>query len=297
MEILAEIDWNLIRSFLAVAEEGSLSSAGRRLMMTQPTLGRHIQQLETTLQTTLFTRHARGLQLSEAGIALIEPAREMARAAGKLALEAAGQADNETGTVRISTSVMVASYHMPAILADLRQLAPKIEIELHATDSSDNLLFREADIAVRMYRPEQLDLSARKLGKIDIGLFATRKYLTLNGTPKVLQDLLEHDVIGFDRSELVVRVMREKGLMIDRHFSKIRCDDQAAYWHLVRAGCGIGAGQMVIGNADPDLVQVLPDLDLPPFPVWLTMPMALRNTPRVRKVYTLLAARLSAIIC
>lgn len=295
MDSFAQADWNLIRAFLTVAEEGSLSAAARRLGASQPTVGRHIHDLEASLGTTLFTRHARGLVPTEAATALLAPAQAMQAAAGKLDLIAAGQTQAETGTVRISTSEMFAHHHMPQIIADLRHKAPGIEIELHATDSSDNLLFREADIAVRMYRPTQLDLITRHLGDIALGFFASKTYIAERGLPESVDDLLTHDLIGFDRSELLLRGMREFGLDVTRSDFKVRCDDQTAYWQLTRAGCGIAINQRTIGLADPTMTPVLPDVPLPSLPLWLTMPHALRHTPRVRRVFDYLVARLKPL--
>ncbi len=297
MEMLAQTDWSLIRTFLAVAKEGSLSAAARSLSASQPTVGRHIRELEAVLGTTLFTRHARGFVPTDAAVALLEPAEAMQKAAGHLELIAAGQAETDSGTVRVSTSVMFANHHMPSIIAELRHAYPAIEIELHATDSSDNLLFREADIAVRMYRPTQLDLVTRHLGEVPIGFFAAKSYIAAHGHPQTFEQLLDHDLIGFDRSELLLRGLREFGVHVDRDSFKVRCDDQTAYWQLVRAGCGIGVTQCGIANADPGVVPVLPELPLPALPVWLTMPHALRHAARVRRVFDHLVARLSVITC
>lgn len=151
-------DWSLIQSFLAVADCGSLSAAARQLDRSQPTLGRHIQSLEASLNQQLFDRHPRGLRLSQAGTALLPMAREMQAQMYRLSLQAAGQSEELAGTVRITASVFASHYLLPPILADIRQAEPGIELELVPTDESENLLYRAADIALRMYRPSQLDV-------------------------------------------------------------------------------------------------------------------------------------------
>ena len=176
-------DWTLYRSFLAVAEHGSLSAAARHLALSQPTLGRHIAELEAALATALFTRVPRGLVLTDAGTAMLPAARQMRDAAAALALLAAGREGSLSGTVRLTASRVVSHYLLPPILADLRQKEPGIEIELVPSDSTENLLFREADIALRMYRPTQLDVVTRHLGDLGTAIYAARSFLDRHGRP------------------------------------------------------------------------------------------------------------------
>ena len=164
-------DWSLIRAFLAVADHGSLSAAAREIGASQPTIGRQIRQLEQDLGQVLFRRQARGLQLTESGEALLDPAQRMRAAIHEIELAATGQEVDVNGTVRITASEMVSQYHLPPIIAELRKHEPGIAIEIVSTDSSENLLFRESDIAIRMYRPEQLELIALHLGDVELVCF------------------------------------------------------------------------------------------------------------------------------
>ncbi|MCT8161934.1 LysR family transcriptional regulator [Pseudoruegeria sp. SHC-113] len=289
-------DWTLWQSFLAVADTGSLSAAARQLGLSQPTLGRHIRQLETTLSLTLFARQARGLSLTAEAEALLAPARAMAEAAAQLGMVASGQAAEPAGTVRITASVMMAQHVLPPILAMIRQQAPEIELELLASDKSENLLFHEADIAVRMYRPTQLDIATRHLGDIALGLYAAENYIARRGMPANLDEALQHDWVGYDRSDLILRGMRSFGVEVDRSFFGIRCDNQPAYWQLVRAGLGIGAGQTFVARQCPEIRAVLPEVTIPPLPVWLSVPQSLRHSPRVRRVYDLLSEGLTEVV-
>ncbi|MCB2130266.1 MAG: LysR family transcriptional regulator [Rhodobacteraceae bacterium] len=284
-------DWTLIRSFLAVAEAGSLSAAARDTGISQPTLGRHIRQIEAELGAELFARGRRGLDLTAAGADLIAPAREMRAAAARLNLAAAARDTGLRGTVRITASHIVAHHILPAILAELRVAEPGIQIELVAADTSDNLLFREADIALRMYRPTQLGIVARHIADLPVGLFAARGYLDRMGRPATHDELLRHDILGFDRSPLIIDTLAAYGVNVGRDFFPVRCDDQNIYWNLVRAGCGIGASQLWIGDAEPLVERVAPFLDLPAMPVWLAAPEALRLVPRLRRVWDFLAER------
>ena len=289
------MDWTLLRSFLAVAETGSLSAAARALGLTQPTLGRHIADLETSLGTPLFTRMARGLQPTEAALSLLPAAQDMRDAAARLALLAAGRQESLSGTVRLTASRVVSHFLLPPMLARLRRTEPGIEIELVPSDTSENLLFREADIALRMYRPTQEGVVTRHLTDLHMGLYAAPAYLDRKGRPSTLEELQGHDVIGFDRSDLMARMMASLGLSIPASAFAVRTDDQVVYWNLVRAGCGIGGGQRLIGDADPGVERVAAFLPLPVLPVWLTAPEALRQNARVRRVMEHLAAEFRAL--
>lgn len=288
------MDWSHVQSFLAVSETGSLSAAARRLGATQPTVGRHIQALERDTGVSLFRRQARGMVLTKEGEGLLEHARAMQNAANAWSLSAAGESNDLSGTVRITASLFVAHYILPPIVAELRRTMPEIDIDVVASDASDNLLFREADIAVRMYRPTQLDMVALHLGDIELGLFASVDYLSRSPPPKGATEILTTcDIVGYDRNEEIIRGFREAGFPATRDFFPTRCDNQTVYWELVRAGCGLGFGHRKTGNADPALREVVLDIDIPVLEVWLTAHEALRQTPRVDAVWQVLARRLA----
>ncbi|MDX2482350.1 MAG: LysR family transcriptional regulator [Pseudodonghicola sp.] len=288
------LDWTLLQSFAAVAETGSLSSAARRLGQSQPTLGRHIRALEAALGVELFTRGPKGLIPTEAARGLIGPADQMREAAARLRLAADGQDSGLAGTVRLTASTVVSHFILPPILVDIRRSHPEIQIDLVPTDGSENLLFREADIALRMYRPTQLDIVTSHVADQDMGLYAATGFLDRVGRPQTLEDLVELDFVGFDTNDTIIRFMRDMGQDVGRDFFGMRCDDQAAYWQLVRAGGGIGGMQVMIGDADLGLERVMPDLPLPRLPVWLAAPAALRQSPRLRLVWDRLAEALRA---
>lgn len=288
------LDWSLIQAFLAVVETGSLSRAAQQLGNSQPTLGRQIKAIETQLGAELFHRQPRGLSLTETGAELVAPARAMRDAVQQIALTAAGQQKSLEGTVRITASVAISVHHMPRIIADIRKAAPGIEIELVPSDDSSNLLYREADIAIRMYRPTQLDLITQHLGDITVSAFAAHSYIAQRGIPTV-QTIMEHDFVGYDANTAIIDGLRQAGFAIDRHFFGVRCDDNSVYWNLVRQGCGIGFSQYGIGRDDP-LVQEL-DFGFPllTLPVWLTAHAVMRQSPRIRRVWDLLGQGLRPI--
>jgi len=282
-------DWSLIQSFLAVAETGSLSAAARQLGRSQPTLGRQIRELEQSLGGELFERHARGLRPNALGERILPMAKRIREAVHEVALSAAGQTEKLEGSVRITASVFVSHYLLPAILAEIRQAEPAIQLELVPSDSSENLLFRQADIAVRMYRPTQLDIVARQVATIGLGIYAARSYVERRGLPESAADLVNHDLVGYDSNDLIIREMRKGGLPVSRENFAVRCDNQAVYWELVRAGCGLGFSQRGVAGNDPDIVEVGLEIQLPSLPVWLAAHQAMRHTPRIRRVWDLLA--------
>jgi DNA-binding transcriptional LysR family regulator len=220
----------------------------------------------------------------------------MRAAVKEIELNAAGNGNALEGTVRVTASVVVATYHLPKMIAALRVEEPQIAVELVPSDETSNLHYREADIAVRMYRPTQLDLVTQHLGELRIGAFASRGYLSRRGVPRSKEQLLEHDVIGLDRLPYIVDGFRRAGYEVDRDWFKVRCDDSPGYWALVKAGCGIGFGQAAIGTADPDLEEVPVDLELPTYPIWLTAHEAIRHTPRVKRVWDELAEGLKELV-
>jgi len=171
------LDWTLLRSFLAVVDMGSLSAAADRLGLSQPTVGRHVRELEDALGATLFRRQPRGLDPTPAALDLVEDARRMGEAADALARKASGASDHLAGTVRVTASRMVSTYLLPDIVAAMRIAAPDIDIEIVASDETQNLLRRDADIALRMYEPRQAQLVRRRIADIPLAVYASPAYL------------------------------------------------------------------------------------------------------------------------
>lgn len=292
-----EPGWDLYRSFLAVASEGSLSAAARRLGMTQPSLGRHVRQLEATLGVALFTRSPQGLVLTEVGAELAEHARGMAAASAALRRAASGSRQEVRGVVRITCSEVIGGEVLPAMLAGLRRQQPGIVIELSLSDATEDLLRKDADIAVRMLRPSQAALVARRVGAIGLGLFAHRRYLKERGTPRTLADLHAHALIGFDRETPALRAMRGRvpgGEVYARERFALRTDSALAQLAALRAGYGIGACQRALARRERQLVPVLPEAFALELDTWLVMHEDQRTNRRVRLVYDYLFEALAA---
>ena len=285
-------DWTLVRSFLAVLDAGSLTGAARRLGAQQPTLSRHVAELEAQLGVPLFERTGRGVVPTAAARAIADAARRMDDGAGALARALAAREQATTGTVRITTSHVAAVYLLPPVLAALREAEPGIQVELVASNQLTNLLRREADIAVRMVRPAQQSLVARKLGEIGVGAYAHRAYLERHGTPKRPQDLAQHTLIGYDRDDTLRRGFAAMGLAMPADAFALRTDDQVAYGRLIAEGAGIGFVTHYNVAHWPGVVRVLPALKVPPLPCWLAVHREIRGNRVVRRVFDFLAEAL-----
>lgn len=289
----SEPDWALLRMFLEVANSGSLSRAATALGSSQPTLSRQLAQLEAQLGHVLFERTPRGVRLTEAGAALRGPVERMREQAQQFAMVAAGRSMTLAGSVRITASEMVSTYLLPGMLRTLRDRHPEIQIELVASNAVENLLEREADIALRMVRPKQGTLVARRLGDQPLGMYAHRDYLQVHGRPTPA-NMLEHQWIGYDRSDQMLKGFREAGFKVDKGMFEFRCDNHVVAWHAVLAGLGLGVGMPRIAALSPQLVRVLPKLPIPPLPLWLTAHRELRSTPRLKVVFDFLAEAFAA---
>ncbi|RVA19494.1 LysR family transcriptional regulator [Mesorhizobium sp. M7A.F.Ca.CA.002.05.1.1] len=281
---MAEIDWNLIKSFVAVAESGSLSAAARKLSASQPTLGRHIGELERALGVTLFRRGRHGYELTEAGSTLFERGKAVSEQASAFSLLALGSVEAIEGTVRIAASEVVAAYVLPEMTMRLGIEEPGIEVEIVASNQVENLLRRDADIAIRMVKPSQNELMARRVCDIELCACAAKSYLDRRGRPLKPADLVDHDLVGFDRGDEIIRGFTQHGIPVTRSSFRFRADNQIVLWEAVRAGNGIGLGQEPLADRDPLIEKVLPDLPLPVLPVWLAMHRDVRTSVRIRRV-------------
>ncbi len=263
--------WHLYRSLLAVIREGSLSAAARRLQLTQPTLGRHIEELEADLGKALFTRSQTGLLPTPFALNLVPFAEAMESAAAALMRTAEQGSSSSDGTVRITASEIMGSEVLPPILSALQCAHPKLVFELVLSNRNDDLLRRDADIAVRMVRPTQAALVAQRIGDIQLGFYAHRDYLARHGEPDTLQDLARFHVIGFDRTDQSARAMVKNKLSLDRRQFSFRSDSDIAQAAALRAGLGVGVMQAGIAARMPELVPVLRSTMVFSLDIWLVM--------------------------
>ncbi|HMM13019.1 MAG TPA: LysR family transcriptional regulator [Parvibaculum sp.] len=286
--------WELYRTFLAVMREGSLSGAARALNLTQPTVGRHVDALEEALGLALFTRSQTGLNATEGALALVPHAEAMASAAEALQRAASGEAEEDRGTIRVTASEIVGTEVLPPILAAFREAHPRIAIELLLSNRAEDLLRREADIAIRMVRPTQSALVARKIGTIHLGLHAHPRYVEAHGKPATLEEIEAHPIIGFDR-EPSLRRLEGLGFTPSRELFAFRCDSDVAQYAALRAGFGLGICQNALARRD-GLLPILPGTIGFKLEVWVVMHEDLKTSRRARLMFDHLAEHLAAHI-
>ncbi|HET9113371.1 MAG TPA: LysR family transcriptional regulator [Burkholderiales bacterium] len=293
---VSQLDWNLLRAFLAVVDAGSLTAATRLLASSQPTLSRQIAELESILGVVIFERVARGVRLTAGGKSLLPAARQMETAARALSLVALGQTQQTSGTVRLTASEMFSAFVLPKILARLRQNQPQIQIELLASNRVENLLERQADIAIRHTRPRQGGLVAKRIGEVAIGAFAHTGYLQRMNGKIEFSRAAEYNWIGMDTSDILLRGFRKAGLPVERDFFAFRCDNQIVGWQMALAGAGIGFAPLAVAKHWPDMQRVLQDVPVANMPIWLTAHRELRSSARIGLVFDALAQDLQTIL-
>ncbi|MHA4731119.1 LysR family transcriptional regulator [Ensifer adhaerens] len=291
-----DLSWDFYRTFLAVLKEGSLSAAARELGLTQPTVGRHVDAMEATLGYPLFVRSPHGLLPTDAALALKPYAETLAATSAALLRTASGQRDTVSGTVRISASEVIGIEVLPPILSELHAAYPALTIELSASDTVEDLLRQEADIAVRMVAPAQDALIARHLGAVPLGFHAHRRYIERRGMPQTLADLSNHSLIGYDRETAAIRAIIARSPELPATRFALRADSNLAQLAAIRAGFGVGICQNGLAARDPDLRPVLPGLFEMKLDTWLVMHENLKTAPRCRVTFDALAAGLRAYI-
>lgn len=286
-------DWNQARAFLATVEEGSLSAAARALGVTQPTLGRQVSALEDQLDVVLFERVGRSLVPTQSGIELLDHVRAMREAANRISLTASGQSQAIEGQVRITASDILSAHILPPVLKQLRDIAPLVDIDVVASNDIRDLQLREADIAIRHVRPEQPDLIARLVNETTAGLYASTDYLARRGRPQSLQDLGEHDFVGFADNDRLIEALATFGATLSLQNFRVSSQSGVVSWEMARSGLGITVMTDGVAGSTPDMEKILPDNEPFSIPVWLVTHRELHTSRRIRLVYDLLASFLA----
>ena len=288
----ARLDWNRMRAFLAISEAGSLSAAARALGLTQPTLGRQLAALERQLGVALFERVGRGLSPTPTALALLEHARPMGEAAGRLALAASGQSQVIEGPIRITATEVYAAHVLPPVIAALRAAHPGIRVEIIATNRAVDLLRREADIAIRNVASREPGLIARRVAEDRGRAYATPACIARLGHPRAWTDLAVGDFVGLGDAAGFREGLRRFGIEGAAPLM-LQADAHSVHWALVRQGLGVGFTTEAVGDAEPAVRRVLPGLPPVVFPVWLATHRELHTSRRVRLVFDLLGKALA----
>lgn len=287
------VDWERQRAFLAVIDTGSLSAAARHLGAAQPTVRRRIEDLEAQLGVALFTRSPSGLAPTALGRELAQHARAMAIAAAYLARAASAEAEAASGVVRITASEVVGMEVLPPILAALREDHPGLVFELALTNRNEDLLRREADIAVRMVRPTQEALVSKRIGCITLGMHAHKRLLDAWGRPATLAEARRMPLVGYESETISVRAVRPMGLDLRVEEFAFRSDSDVAQLAAIRAGLGLGVCQVGLAARDPMLERVLADSFAFDLETFVVTHEDLKDVRRVRLVFDALVEGLT----
>ena len=286
-------DWNHARAFVVTAEEGTLSAAANALGLTQPTLSRQVAALESQLSVTLFERLGQRLVLTKSGLELLEYAKAMCNSAQQFSLTASGHSQQLEGSVVISASQLDAVFRLPKIIAKLRQAEPGIDIEVVVTNDTSDLKRREADIAIRNFRPQQPDLIAKKLGDENIWLYASRHYLSL--FPQLLPTAVSTDIqiIGFENSNRITELLNKQGWQLTPHNFQVVTSCQMMQLELCKQNLGCIFFPEAMIDDEPNLVRVCDETgSVIQLPVWLVCHQELRTNLRIRRVFDFIAHEL-----
>ncbi|MES2057973.1 MAG: LysR family transcriptional regulator [Pseudomonadota bacterium] len=298
MDFAAEDDWERHRAFLAVLREGSLAGAARSLDLAHPTVRRRIAELEQRLGVTLFTRAPDGLRPTDVALSLRDPAEAMALAAAAFTRTAQTRSGEIAGLVRVSASDIIAVEVLPPVIAELRRSHPALNIALSPSNRNEDLLRREADIAVRMVRPAQDALVARYIGAIELGLHARAEVLDGHRFPETLDDVRAIGLIGVETDNAVLRGLRAQGITLSSADFTFRTDSDLAQLTAIRAGVGIGVCQVPLAARPPHppLIRVLPEIFSVDLDTWVVMHEDLRTSAPVRAAFDALVVGLNAYL-
>lgn len=288
-------NWNHLRAFIATVEEGSLSAAARALGVSQPTLGRQVSALEQEIGVELFTQAGTGRTLTQSGQQLVHFARNMADAALEFSLAASGQSQLVEGTVCISTGELFAAHIMPPLINRLIKQEPGIEIELVASNESSDLKRREADIAIRANHASQPDLISIKVSQLNSRLYASKDYLDKTGRPKCIDNIGNCRFIGFDDAGVYMQFLNGLGLKLKDSDFPIRAQSHLVQWAMAKQGLGIVTVIEAVGDSDPAMERVFPEMAPIITPMYLVAHKEVITSRRISVVFDFLKAELVAL--
>jgi DNA-binding transcriptional LysR family regulator len=277
------MDWDKLRIFHAVADAGSLTHAGDTLHLSQSAVSRQIRALEEGLNTTLFHRHARGLILTEQGELLFDATRHMSKRLEAAAARIRDSEEEVFGELRVTTTIGFGSLWLAPRLPALYEKYPDLKIDLMLEERLLDLPMREADVAIRMKEPSQADLIRRRLMTINMRLYASPRYIEMNGQPQTLEELAHHRLISQNTSSAQVSAgaLLVRELMSYEIGSTLTVNNYFGVLQAVIHDLGIGVLPDYLTQDVPELVRVLPDTQSAEVPVFLAYPEELRQSRRV----------------
>lgn len=284
-----EADWNLYRTFLAVADAGSHSAAGRKLKLSHATVGRHIAELENHLGQKLFVRETDGYALTPAGDQLKSEADTMASAAMRAERVANVSGESPKGVVRISTAATLTEYWLVPHLAQFQKDYPDVELEFVTDSWPASVRRREADMVVRLYSPGQENLVGKKIARCGVAFYASKDYVAKHGVPEAREEWEKHSIIGFCGASAEHELARWATHVTRNAPTQLRCSSMTDQLSAVREGVGISALTCVMGDSYEDLVRIAPEKLFSATEMWLLAHPDLRQTEPVSTVFEFIA--------
>lgn len=285
-------DWDHIKTFLAVVDEGSLSGAARALGQTQPTVSRQVAALEASLNATLFERTGRSVALTQFGSELLDHVRAMARCADMISLSAMGQSQSVEGQVRLTASELMSAFVLPPLLTEISQQAPLLEVDVVADNGVRDLVRREADIAIRHARPDQPNLYTKRLRDEHMRFYASSAYIETWGHP-TKHSLSSHQIVSFVEADRMLNYLVPAGLELTQANFRFTSSSQLVALQMVRCGLGLAIlPERAVGEF-PDLVPIEIDIGAFELPTWLVTHSELKTSRRIRLIFDHLGDRLS----
>jgi DNA-binding transcriptional LysR family regulator len=286
--------WDDLRVFLAVHRSGSHKRAGRMLGVAPTTVGRRIAALESALGVRVFLRTPERLQITAAGSKLVAHAERMEAQASDLERELSAADSRLEGSLRITAGDALVQYVLLPKLAELRREHPQLVFELRADTRMLDLSRREADLAVRLVRPKEPALIARRLGDMPMSLFASQDYLDRRGTPRALAALAAHDWIGFDASldDLPQTKWLRRSVPEPRYV--VRANTMSAQVTACAQGHGIALLPSFVAPREPQLRRLMPRLVGPSRELWAVTHADMRGNARIEALLAWLGRAIRA---
>ena len=288
-------NWQWWQYFLAIADQGSLSKAASILGVSQPTLSRQLLAMENQLSQTLFDRSTQGLELTTFGQGLLEECRLMQESALRLQRLADGQSQILSGRIRLSANEMIALYYLPNILPDFQDRYPQLKVEIEVNNKASNLDKRDADVAIRMFKPVQLDLIVKHLFDLPLNFYASQDYIEKHGCPQNSNEFLQHRLLGYDRDTQFEEGARRLGWNLKNESFMFRCDFMPLHLELAKQGGGIvGTHKSLCDRYG--LVPIDVGIEIPPLPVFLVCNRDVQHNKRIRVMMDFLIERLEGAL-
>jgi DNA-binding transcriptional LysR family regulator len=286
------MEWTALRDLVAVSDTGSLSAAARKLGVSQPTIGRRIEQLESELNTILFNRTNKGLDLTQTGSQVLAYAQRMSDEAMAIERIAHGASQVLEGTVRITTTDMMGNVWLPSKLPEFYQRYPNMRLEILIDNRNLDLIRREADLAIRFARPQQLDLVTRKSIDFYYGLYASKDYLKKNGYPQSFRDLKQHYFVSYDETIFQISHLKRVEKLVGRNQILHRSSSVSGVLEAIKQGVGIGITGCYFSDMENTLERIFPSRFNVSFTAWLVTHADLYKSARIKAVFDFLYEKL-----